>query len=45
MVLGLEPMGKLITCDSYLGARQNQNLSPLSIKYSYSFVWVLRLDD
>ena len=27
MVLGLKPMGKLITCDNYLGVRQNQGLA------------------
>ena len=26
MVLGLKPMEKLITCDNYLGIRQNQGL-------------------
>ena len=41
MVLGLKPMGKLITCDSYLGTKQNQNLFPLSIKYNHSFAKVL----
>ena len=30
MVLGPKPMGKLITCDNYLGGRQNQGI-----------VWVL----
>ena len=41
MVLRLKPMGKLITCDNYLGTRQNQNLFPLNIKYSPSSTWVL----
>ena len=41
MVLGLKPIRKLTTCDSYLGTRQNQNLFPLSIKYSPRFAWVL----
>ena len=27
MVLGLKPMGKLITCDNYLGVRQNQGIA------------------
>ena len=27
MVLGLKPMGKLITCDKYLSVRQNQGLA------------------
>ena len=27
MVLELKPMGKLITCDNYLGVRQNQGLA------------------
>ena len=27
MVLGLKPMGKLITLDKYLGVRQNQGLA------------------
>ena len=31
MVLGPKPMGKLITCDNYLGVRQNHNLLGLQI--------------
>ena len=27
MVLGLKPVGKLVTCDNYLGVRQNQGLA------------------
>ena len=27
MVLGLKPMGKLITVDNYLSVRQNQDLA------------------
>ena len=27
MVLGLKPMGKLITDDNYLGVRQNQGIA------------------
>ena len=38
-------MRKLVTCDNYLGTRQNQNLFPLSIKYSRSFAWVIGPDD
>ena len=45
MVLRLKPMRKLMTCGNHLGTRQNQNLFPLSIKYSHSFAWVLRPDD
>ena len=45
MVLRLKPMGKLMTCGNHLGTRQNQNLFPLSIKYSHSFAWVLGPDD
>ena len=45
MVLGLKPMGKLMTYGNHLGTRQNQNLFPLSVKYNHSFAWVLGLDD
>ena len=45
MVLGLIPVGKLVTCGNHLGAMQNQNLFPPSIKYNHSFAWVLGLDD
>ena len=45
MVLGLKPMGKLVTCDNYLGSRKNQNLFLLSIKYSHSFTRVLGPDN
>ena len=45
MVLGLKSMGKLITYDTYLGTRQNQNLFLLSIKYNHIFAWVLELGD
>ena len=45
MILRLKLVGKLVTYDNYLGTRQNQNLFPLSIKYSRSFAWVLGLDD
>ena len=45
MVLGLKLVRKLVTCDNYLGVRQNQDLFPLSIKYSRSFARVLGLDD
>ena len=27
MVLGLKLMGKLVTCDNYLGVRQNQGFA------------------
>ena len=27
MVLGLKPMGKLITCDNYLDVRQNRGIA------------------
>ena len=45
MVLGVKPMGKLITYDNYLGTRWNQNLFLLSIKYSHSFALVLEPDN
>ena len=45
MVLGLIPVGKLVTCGNHLGAMQNQNLFPPSIKYGHSFAWVLGSDD
>ena len=45
MVLGLIPVGKLVTCGNHLGTMQNQNLFLPSIKYGHSFAWVLGLDD
>ena len=45
MVLGLIPVGKLVTCSNHLGVMRNQNLFPLSIKYSHSFAWVLGSDN
>ena len=45
MVLGLVPVGKLVTCGNHLGAIQNQNLFPPSIKYDRSFAWVLKSDN
>ena len=45
MVLGLIPVGKLVTCSNDLGAMQNQNLFPPSVKYNHSFAWVLGSDD
>ena len=45
MVLGLIPVGKLVTCGNHLGAMQNQNLFLPSTKYSHSFAWVLGSND
>ena len=45
MVLGLIPVEKLVTRGNHLGAMQNQNLFPPSIKYSHSLAWVLGSDD